>query len=364
MGNGTNKAALTQALDAHRLRYAKRGLISGILSGMTWGLQGVLLYSFALVLAPFAMDTYGLWMIIIASLAGACLHDFFASLWVLLLNGVTGRIREIPRALKTRPGRLAILASIFGGPIGMGGYIAGISLTMPTYAAAISAIYPAVGALLGRLILKERISSRVWLGIIACMAGAFVVGFVPPEGGDYPYFYLGIALSFLPAIGWAIEGVVSTYGMDMIDPDIAIWIREFFSGGIAFFTTLLLIPLVISATAGGVAEGVTILSGWNVFFSAFAHLDAMFWVVLAACAGGYSYVFWYRALNMVGTGRAMAFNVTYALWSIPFGALAGFITGHSYILRMNMVVGALIITLGTILVVVNPKELLRMRDVN
>ncbi len=394
MAIGTKDAVLAQALEKHQLGYAKRGLVFGILSGMTWGLQGVLLWSLALYFGPFGTPySYSpLWGGLIAAVTIACLHDFIASAWILLMDGITGRLKEIPRALKTRPGRLAIFACIFGGPIGMGGYVIGMYLAGVTYALAISAIYPAVGALLGRIVLKERIIPRVWIGIIACLIGAVFVGWAPPAVAS-PYFYLGIVMSFLPAIGWGAEGVISTYGMDMIDPDIAIWIREFFSGAIAFFTTVLGVSIAAAAATGGVeimtswdvdAAGnllplldeagnqvtmaISALSGWKMLFAAFTDFNAILWVALAACAGGFSYVFWYRALNMIGCGRAMAFNVTYALWSVPFGYLANFITRlygweNGYAASGTILIGVVIITVGTILVVVNPKELLNMRDV-
>ncbi len=190
-----------------------------------------------------------------------------------------------------------------------------------------------------------------------------------------------------------MEGVISTYGMDMIDPDIAIWIREFFSGAIAFFTTVLGVSIFATIATGGVeimtswetdALGnllpllddtgkevtmtITALTGWKMLFSTFTDFNAILWVAIAACSGGFSYVFWYRGLNMIGTGRCMAFNVTYALWSVPFGYLANFITRlygweNGYTASGTILIGVVIITIGTILVVVNPKELLHMRDV-
>ena len=77
--------------------------------------------------------------------------------------------------------------------------------------------------------------------------------------------------------------------------------------------------------------------------------------------------FWYRALNMVGTGRAMAFNVTYALWSVPAGYLANLITPlygweNGYAATGLMLAGVAVITIGAILVVINPKELLKLRN--
>ena len=344
-----------EALVAHQLNYAKKGLGWGILSGATWGLQGTLLYYLALCMAPFWIEDYGLWLVILGSLAGACMHDGFAGLWLAIVNSITGRWKEYGRTIKTKPGKIICLGALFGGPIGMGGYLVGISLATPTYALAISAIYPAVGAILGVFVLKEKIVLRVWIGIIACTIGAFIVGYEPPTGGieQYPYFYLGIALSFLPAIGWASEGVINTYGMDMVDPDIAIGIRETFSSLILLVVLLPVISLI---------GGENIVTGWVIFVGAFAAITPAMWVAIAAVSGGLSYLAWYRALNMTGVGRAMAFNVTYALWSIPFGWMLAVAQGSEFSVTSMAIVGAVVITFGTILVVANPKELLKLRN--
>ena len=61
----------------------------------------------------------------------------------------TGRWREYARTLRTKPGMIVCLGALCGGPVGMAGYLVGISLATPTYALAISATYPALGAILG-----------------------------------------------------------------------------------------------------------------------------------------------------------------------------------------------------------------------
>lgn len=380
MSVGTNDAALTQMLEKHRMSYVKRGLTAGVLSGMTWGLQGVLLWSLVLCFGPFAIPySYSFYAGLVAAVSVAALHDFVASCWILLMDAITGRVKEIPRALKTRPGRLALFACLFGGPLGMGGYVIGMYLAGVTYALAISAVYPAIGALLGRVVLKERINARVWIGIIACLLGAVLVGWAPPEAATSgSQFYLGIAFSCCPAVGWAAEGVISCFGMDMIDPDIAIWIREFFSSVIAMCTTVIGISVFAAAVTGGVevldVDGTTVnyalhwYTGWQMFFTAFTDVNSLIWIIIAAASGGFSYVFWYRALNMVGTGRAMAFNVTYALWSVPAGYLANLITPlygweNGYAATGLILAGVAIITVGAILVVINPKELFQLRNV-
>jgi drug/metabolite transporter (DMT)-like permease len=74
--------------------------------------------------------------------------------------------------------------------------------------------------------------------------------------------------------------------------------------------------------------------------------------------GGFSYVYWYRALNMTGVARAMALNVTYALWGVLFGA---FFTPLEPTVYLYLGAGA--IAVGAILVSANPRELFKLRNV-
>ncbi len=135
-----------------------------------------------------------------------------------------------------------------------------------------------------------------------------------------------------------MEGVISTFGMDMVDPDIAIGIREATS-----FVVYLVAVLPFAA-------------GLVIFGKAFASV-AIWYIILAGFFGGLSYLAYYRALNMTGVGRAMALNITYTFWAIFFGWLLTDLKVTPMLLG-----GAAIITLGAILVVANPKELLNLRN--
>lgn len=323
-----------QILMKQELTHAKKGLLWGAISGATWGLDGVIL-GIVLAMAPFT-DGASLYA---GALAGACMHDGFAGFWLFLYNLFTGRWKEYGRTLRTRPGMIVCIGALFGGPIAMSGYLVGINMAGATYSLAITAMYPAVGAILAVFILKEKITPRVWLGISFCILGAIIVGWCPPDSAAYPNFYLGLGLSLLATFGWGMEGVLSTYGMDMADPDIAIGIREATS-----FVVYLVGILPIAA-------GLTIF--WNAFGA-----SSLWLMALAGLAGGVSYLCWYRALNTTGVGRAMALNITYALWAIVFGY---FLTDLE--ITMNLLGGAAVITAGTILVVANPKELINLRNI-
>jgi len=167
MANGVQTASMAgtqvsarQVFEQKELGFVKRGLATALGSGMLWGLDGVIL-GIALAMAPF---TAGATMYA-APLAGSALHDGFAGLWLAIYNLFTGRWKDIGRSLKTFPGFIVCLGALLGGPIGMGAYLLGINFAGAAYAMGISAGYPVVGAIMARLILKEKISPRVWFGI-------------------------------------------------------------------------------------------------------------------------------------------------------------------------------------------------------
>jgi drug/metabolite transporter (DMT)-like permease len=321
-------------LQKRDLSFAKRGIGKGLLSGAAWGLDGVLM-GMVLGLAPFTNNI----SLFAAPLVGACIHDGFAALWLFIYNVFNGKWRDYARTLKTRPAKIIILAAILGGPVGMSGYLLGIYFAGASYTAAITAAYPAIGVILGSIFLKEKIKPRVWAGIILAISGSLVVGFVPPDGSSYPHFYLGISLAVVSALGWAVEGVLSTYGMDLVDSDIAIGIRE----ATSFFVYILAILPLAGGTAYQIlTDSFTRPSGW--------------FIAIVGLVGGTSFLSWYRAMNMTGVGRTMGLSVTFALWSVFFGWLL-----NNLQITPNLLVGVIIIFLGTLLTIGNPKDLLNLK---
>ncbi len=62
--------------------------------------------------------------------------------------GLKGQLRTALSKLKTRSGRFVMLGALMGGPLGMTFYVLAVKYIGASYTAAISAIYPAVGAFL------------------------------------------------------------------------------------------------------------------------------------------------------------------------------------------------------------------------
>ena len=186
------------------------------------------------------------------------------------------------------------------------------------------------------------------MGILLCITGAFVIGYTPEEAIRGANFHLGIGLSCLATIGWAAEGVVSTYGMDTLDPEVVLNIRELTSSLV--FAVIVLPVLALSGVMGSIP-------GWSIAIEAFQS-PVVLMVALAGIFGGASYLFYYRAMNTVGVARAMAVNIYYAMWSVVLGVL---LTDQE--LSAQSLCGAGIIVAGALLVVANPRELFSLRNV-
>ena len=300
--------------------YRRSGLAWALLSGVCWGADGVVL-GVALAMAPFLGAAA-----LVAPLAAAALHDVLATGWMVAFNAATGRLRRLPRSLATRQGLVLCAAAVIGGPIAMSGYLFGIKYAGAAYALAISATYPAVGAVLSRVFLRERVSRLGWLGIAVTVTGAVIATYTPPAG-EMPHFYLGIGLAAVATLGWGVEGVLAIHAMKAIEPVVA--------GTLRMATSAVVYLVVVLPLAGGL----------TVFASAIG--GASFWLILvAAAAGAASYLTYYAASHFVGASRAMPINSLYAVWAILFSIV---LTGlHP---TLQLVAGVLITFSGAVLVV-------------
>lgn len=332
---------IQNALLQKNIKYAKKGVSIGAIAGMLWGLGGIII-SMAFLKEPF--NSFSKLSLYIVPLVGACLTDLISGVSTFFINMNRGKVKEYIRVIRTKPGKFIMLASVFGGPLAMSGYYAGMYLAGPFYAMAITAIYPAVGAILSRIFLKEKISKNAWIGIMLCIIGAIVVSYVAPTIDAYPHFGLGILFCILCTIGWGLEGVICAYGMDLVDPDLAIGIRWITSFTIYF---LLVLPFVAGI---GVA-------GYQLFAQSLTS-PVIFLLIAGAVVNAISYFWYYNSINMSGVSRALALMITYALWGVIFG----WIFNGSANITINVVIGAIVIVAGALLVAGKPSDLLKIRD--
>lgn len=270
----------------------------GLFSGILWGLDTVVL-GIALAMAPYfgTADAAAF-----ASIASSFIHDAGCAIWLLIYMGVRGRLKDTVAALKTRSGLVVMLGALLGGPIGMTGYVIAINNIGPAYTAIISAFYPALGALLSFILLKERMSAKQIAALIVALFGVMAMGVISAGDSEMGNTALGLAGAVLAVIGWGSEAVLCAWGMkdDAVDNETALQIRE--------TTSALVYGLVV----------VPVFSAWGFAASAIPSF-ATGVIALSALAGTASYLFYYKGISLIGAAKAMALNISYSAWAVAFG---------------------------------------------
>jgi drug/metabolite transporter (DMT)-like permease len=71
-------------------------------------------------------------------------------------------------------------------------------------------------------------------------------------------------------------------------------------------------------------------------------------IVVAGAIGGYSYAIWYRSISKIGVARAMALNISYAMW----GALLAW-TIRAVPMTLLAILGCAVVTVGAVLTIMS-----------
>ena len=291
----------------------------GIGSGALWGLDTVIL-ALALALNPFATDDAH------ASLVSAALHDAICALILLIFMAVRGRLKDTWRAVHTRSGRAVMVAALLGGPIGMSGYLLAIDQIGAGYTAIISTFYPALGTALAVAVLKERMRPRQVIALAVAIGAIIATSYTSTSVSGSALW--GVLGALAAVAGWGCEAVILAWGMrdDAVDHETALQIRE---------TTSALTYLVLVVPLGGALSSTG---------QALTSPGAMGLVALAAAAGTASYLFYYKAIDLLGAARAMALNISYSAWAVLFAFLL-----QSIVPAPIQIVLCVVILVGTVL---------------
>ena len=291
----------------------------GIGSGALWGLDTVIL-ALALALNPFATDDAH------ASLVSAALHDAICALILLIFMAMRGRLKDTWRAVHTRSGRAVMVAALLGGPIGMSGYLLAIDQIGAGYTAIISTFYPALGTALAVLVLKERMRPRQVIALAVAIGAIIATSYTSTSVSGSALW--GVLGALAAVVGWGCEAVILAWGMrdDAVDNETALQIRETTSG---------LTYLVLVVPLGGALSSTG---------QALTSPGAMGLVALAAAAGTASYLFYYKAIDLLGAARAMALNISYSAWAVLFAFLL-----QSIVPAPIQIVLCVVILVGTVL---------------
>ena len=270
----------------------------GLFSGILWGLDTVVL-GIALSMSPYIGTAEA---IAFAAIASSFLHDAGCAIWLMIYMGAKRRLKDTLAALKTRSGKVVMLGALLGGPIGMTGYVIAINNIGAAYTAIISAFYPALGAFLSFVLLKEKMDGKQIASLVAALVGVMAMGYISAGASEMGNATLGLVGAVLAVIGWGSEAVLCAWGMrdDAVDNETALQIRE--------TTSALVYGIVVLPLFGA----------WGFTASAAPSL-ATGVIALSALAGTASYLFYYKGISVIGAAKAMALNISYSAWAVVFG---------------------------------------------
>ena len=275
-------------------------MFSGILAGVTWAVETIIL-GIALSMTPFVSTEQA---VLLAPFVSTFIHDAFSAVWACIYNGIRGNLRGVIRALNTRSGRFVALAAVIGGPVGMTGYVLSVANMGASIGAVASAIFPAIGAVLAFFFLKEKMQWYRWVFLILSLLGVYGLSYSPEI--NITNFWLGFAGTLMCAFGWGIEAVIIAKCVqdEAVTDEIALQIRQ--------TTSALVYGIII----------LPVMKGWGFTVSLF---NGTGWLIptiaIAALFATASYLFYYRAITQIGASKSMALNITYSAWAVVFSVI-------------------------------------------
>ena len=270
----------------------------GLFSGILWGLDTVVL-GIALSMSPYIGTAEA---IAFAAIGSSFLHDAGCAIWLMIYMGAKRRLKDTLAALKTHSGKVVMLGALLGGPIGMTGYVIAINNIGAAYTAIISAFYPALGAFLSFVLLKEKMDKKQVAALVVALVGVMAMGYISAGDSEMGNATLGLVGAVLAVVGWGSEAVLCAWGMrdDAVDNETALQIRE--------TTSALVYGIVVLPLFGA----------WG-FAASAAPSPATGVIALSALAGTASYLFYYKGISVIGAAKAMALNISYSAWAVVFG---------------------------------------------
>ena len=270
-------------------------MLFGISAGITWALETIII-GIALSMAPFIEDKRAVFL---APFVSTFIHDGCSAIWACIYNTVRGQLPDVFKALKTKSGKFVMLAGVIGGPVGMTGYIMSINYMGASIGAVASAVFPAIGAVLAYIFLKEEMKWYRWVLLGITLLGVYGLSYSPEISINN--FWLGITGALMCSFGWGIEAVIlaKCFKDPSVKNEYALQIRQTTS---ALIYGVILLP---------------VLKGWGFTVSLFSGTGWLLpTIALAALFATVSYLFYYRAISQIGASKSMALNVSYSAWAI------------------------------------------------
>ena len=351
------------AKQAQEKSYRKKGIFIALMSGFLYG--GYTAFMTQGMATGVWVDYYGgtgvaaglsaFALVYTLSAVGAAVNDICSAVWTLIYAAIIGRLGDFARSINTKPGRILIVAAIIGGPLACTAYVIGLQMA-GSIIVPIAALNAAIGAIIGRIIYKQKLSGGMILGIVICFTAAVIIGLFGygiPEGGLAGIFgnmsgeaVIGIIAAFCAALGWGIEGAVGGYACCMVDTEIAICIRQCTSG---IVNAVILCSLLSLMGGDGIGSGLALVG------HALADGPSIWMFFIGGVFASWSFKFWYKGASMCGAALGMGCNGTYAFWGplyclvvcgLIFGGDGWNIAWPGWVGAITMVIGIFVLAIS------------------
>ena len=327
--------------------YFTKGITIAVLSGMSYGL-----YS-AFVTKGMGLGAWGDWytvhvagvMIVLLGALGSAVNDIISAVWCLIIAAIKGKIGDFLRCLRSKPGRVMILCALAGGPIASTAYLVALNMA-GSIIIPITALCPAIGAILGRLIFKQKLTPRMLVGVFVCVGASIMIGSVGLGEDGGTSILVGCLIALIAAFGWGVEGCIAGFGTTLIDYEIGITIRQTTSG----LSNLVILLPVVSLLAGNIGLAPEFIG------AAFSDSAAMPYFVISGFFALFAFSLWYKGNSMCGAALGMACNGAYSFWG-PFFCwivLGLFFGEEGWMIAPIAWVGAVVMFFGILLIAINP----------
>ncbi|MEI3503591.1 MAG: hypothetical protein V8Q42_08100 [Anaerovoracaceae bacterium] len=157
------------AKQAQEKSYRKKGIFIALMSGFLYG--GYTAFMTQGMATGVWNDYYGgtgvaaglsaFALVYTLSAVGAAVNDICSAVWTLIYAAIIGRLGDFARSINTKPGRILIVAAIIGGPLASTAYVIGLQMA-GSIIVPIAALNAAIGAIIGRIIYKQKLSAAAW----------------------------------------------------------------------------------------------------------------------------------------------------------------------------------------------------------
>jgi len=281
----------------------KLGVMIGILSGILWGFNDVMVKEFSIILGDQLLQINSL---IIFSLTLAFIQDSISCFCITTYHKTQGKLKH---QLSSSKNILVIMifAGIFAGPLGMVAGIMGISYAGPVYAGVITSCYPVVALILAAVFIREKVSFMKIIGILISVTAVIFIS-IQGEHSDVSNMTIGMIFASVAMFGWGIESVLFAYAYKktFLAPSFLLALRQFSSASSYLIILAFYLIFMCQET-----------------FDVISYMWSPGLILACALSAMFSYVTYYNAIKHLGPSLGTVFNASFIFWAAIWSLILG-----------------------------------------